>query len=151
MSKEKVYPVSKEAQSRAHIQKEEYEAMYEASIEEPEQFWTKKAEEFISWFQPWETVMEQDFTKGKVRWFVEGKLNASVNCIDRHLKTRGNQTAIIWEGDNPKEEKYWLSYVDALIKGNKYNAAKKAIDQFLSQNKVSMFYEVPFGSCFIIK
>ena len=109
MSKEKVYPVSKEAQSRAHIQKEEYEAMYEASIEEPEQFWTKKAEEFISWFQPWETVMEQDFTKGKVRWFVEGKLNASVNCIDRHLKTRGNQTAIIWEGDNPKEEKY-ISY-----------------------------------------
>ena len=109
MSKEKVYPVSKEAQSRAHIQKEEYEAMYEASIEEPEQFWTKKAEEFISWFQPWETVMEQDFTKGEVRWFVEGKLNASVNCIDRHLKTRGNQTAIIWEGDNPKEEKY-VSY-----------------------------------------
>ena len=109
MSKEKVYPVSKEGQSRAHIQKEEYEAMYEASIEEPEQFWTKKAEEFISWFQPWETVMEQDFTKGKVRWFVEGKLNASVNCIDRHLKTRGNQTAIIWEGDDPKEEKY-ISY-----------------------------------------
>ena len=109
MSKEKVYPVSKEGQSRAHIQKEEYEAMYEASIEEPEQFWTKKAEEFISWFQPWETVMEQDFTKGKVSWFVEGKLNASVNCIDRHLKTRGNQTAIIWEGDNPKEEKY-ISY-----------------------------------------
>ena len=109
MSKEKVYPVSKEAQSRAHIHKEEYEAMYEASIEEPEQFWTKKAEEFISWFQPWETVMEQDFTKGRVRWFVEGKLNASVNCIDRHLKTRGNQTAIIWEGDNPKEEKY-ISY-----------------------------------------
>ena len=109
MIKEKVYPVSKEAQSRAHIHKEEYEAMYEASIEEPEQFWTKKAEEFISWFQPWETVMEQDFTKGRVRWFVEGKLNASVNCIDRHLKTRGNQTAIIWEGDNPKEEKY-ISY-----------------------------------------
>ena len=109
MSKEKVYPVSKEAQSRAHIHKEEYEAMYKSSIEEPEQFWTKKAEEFISWFQPWETVMEQDFTKGRVRWFVEGKLNASVNCIDRHLKTRGNQTAIIWEGDNPKEEKY-ISY-----------------------------------------
>ena len=109
MSKEKVYPVSKEAQSRAHIQKEEYETMNEASIKESEQFWTKKAEEFISWFQPWETVMEQDFTKGKVRWFVEGKLNASVNCIDRHLNTRGNQTAIIWEGDNPKEEKY-ISY-----------------------------------------
>ena len=109
MSKEKVYPVSEETQSRAHIQKEEYEAMYKASIEEPEQFWTKKAEEFISWFQPWETVMEQDFTKGKVGWFVEGKLNASVNCIDRHLKLRGNQTAIIWEGDNPKEEKY-ISY-----------------------------------------
>lgn len=109
MSKEKVYPVSEETQSRAHIQKEEYQAMYKASIEEPEQFWTKKAEEFISWFQPWETVMEQDFTKGKVGWFVEGKLNASVNCIDRHLKLRGNQTAIIWEGDNPKEEKY-ISY-----------------------------------------
>ena len=106
MSKEKVYPVQEATKARTHILKEQYEAMYEASIDQPEQFWTKKAEEFISWFKPWNTLMEQDFTKGKVSWFIEGKLNATVNCIDRHLESRGNQTAIIWEGDNPEEHKY---------------------------------------------
>ena len=106
MSKEKVYPVQEATKARTHILKEQYEAMYDASIDQPEQFWTKKAEEFISWFKPWNTFMEQDFTKGKVSWFIEGKLNATVNCIDRHLESRGNQTAIIWEGDNPEEHKY---------------------------------------------
>ncbi|RPG49201.1 MAG: acetate--CoA ligase [Gammaproteobacteria bacterium TMED1] len=106
MSKEKVYPVQEATKARTHILKEQYEAMYDASIDQPEQFWTKKAEEFISWFKPWNTLMEQDFTKGKVSWFIEGKLNATVNCIDRHLESRGNQTAIIWEGDNPEEHKY---------------------------------------------
>ena len=106
MSKEKVYPVQEATKARTHILKEQYEAMYDASIDQPEQFWTKKAEEFISWFKPWNTLVEQDFTKGKVSWFIEGKLNATVNCIDRHLESRGNQTAIIWEGDNPEEHKY---------------------------------------------
>ena len=106
MSKEKVYPVQEATKARTHILKEQYEAMYKASIDQPDQFWAEKAEEFISWFKPWNTLMEQDFTKGKVSWFIEGKLNATVNCIDRHLELRGNQTAIIWEGDNPEEQKY---------------------------------------------
>ena len=106
MSKEKVYPVLEATKARTHILKEQYEAMYKASIDQPDQFWAEKAEEFISWFKPWNTLMEQDFTKGKVSWFIEGKLNATVNCIDRHLELRGNQTAIIWEGDNPEEQKY---------------------------------------------
>ena len=111
MSKEKVYPVKEATKARAHIQKKQYEAMYKASIDQPEKFWNQKAEEFISWFEPWTTLTEYDFTKGKVSWFIEGKLNASVNCIDRHLESRGNQTAIIWEGDNPKEHKY-ISYIN---------------------------------------
>ena len=106
MSKEKVYPVQEATKARTHILKEQYEAMYKASIDQPDQFWAEKAEEFISWFKPWNTLMKQDFTKGKVSWFIEGKLNATVNCIDRHLELRGNQTAIIWEGDNPEEQKY---------------------------------------------
>ena len=106
MSKEKVYPVQEATKARTHILKEQYEAMYKASIDQPDQFWAEKAEEFISWFKPWNTLMKQDFTKGKVSWFIEGKLNATVNCIDRHLELRGSQTAIIWEGDNPEEQKY---------------------------------------------
>ena len=106
MSKEKVYPVLEATKARTHILKEQYEAMYKASIDQPDQFWAEKAEEFISWFKPWNTLMKQDFTKGKVSWFIEGKLNATVNCIDRHLELRGSQTAIIWEGDNPEEQKY---------------------------------------------
>ena len=111
MNKEKVYPVQEMIRTHTHIQKKQYEKMYKASIEKPEQFWTQKAEKFISWFKPWDNLMVEDFTKGQVSWFVGAKLNASVNCIDRHLELRGNQTAIIWEGDNPEEHKH-ISYIE---------------------------------------
>ena len=111
MNKEKVYPVQEMIRTHTHIRKKQYEKMYKASIEKPEQFWTQKAEKFISWFKPWDNLMVEDFTKGQVSWFVGAKLNASVNCIDRHLELRGNQTAIIWEGDNPEEHKH-ISYIE---------------------------------------
>ena len=83
--------------------------MYQASIERPEEFWNQKADEFLTWIKPWDKLTESDFTKGEVKWFIGAELNATVNCIDRHLALRANQTAIIWEGDDPNEHKH-LTY-----------------------------------------
>lgn len=101
MSDDKVYPVSADAASRAYITNEQYQAMYDASLKQPEKFWTDKANEFISWHKHWSKLNESDFTKGEAKWFIDAQLNASYNCIDRHLGTRGDQVAIIWEGDDP--------------------------------------------------
>src|SRR5690554_6758074 len=79
--------------------------MYEQSVTSPETFWAEQAQKFLTWQKPWSQVSRSDLTKGEVEWFIDGKLNVSVNCIDRHLTTRANQTAIIWEGDNPSESK----------------------------------------------
>ncbi len=106
MSEEKVYPVQKDAESRAHIRNDQYLAMYEASIERPEEFWNQKADEFLTWIEPWNKLTESNFLTGEIKWFSGARLNASVNCIDRHLALRGDQTAIIWEGDDPDDEKH---------------------------------------------
>ena len=106
MSEEKVYPVQKDAESRAHIRNDQYLAMYEASIERPEEFWNQKADEFLTWIEPWNKLTESNFLTGEIKWFLGARLNASVNCIDRHLALRGGQTAIIWEGDDPDDEKH---------------------------------------------
>lgn len=105
MSESKLYPVKPEIANNAHINKAQYEALYRQSIEQPEQFWAEQAEKFLDWSQPWHTVMAYDYPKGDIRWFEGGKLNVSVNCLDRHLATRGEQVAIIWEGDNPGQDK----------------------------------------------
>ena len=105
MSKSKIYPVPKEVAARAHLNKDQYLAMYKESIEQPEAFWKAQAEEFITWEKSFTQVCEQDFNTGKVSWFKDGKLNISVNCIDRHLATRADQVAIIWEGDDPNDDK----------------------------------------------
>ncbi|MDD1626643.1 MAG: acetate--CoA ligase, partial [Methylococcaceae bacterium] len=89
----------------AHITAETYKAMYQRSIEKPEAFWAEQAEQFLVWSKRWDTVMDYDYPKGYIRWFEGGKLNVSVNCIDRHLEARGDQIAIIWEGDNPAHDK----------------------------------------------
>lgn len=81
----------------------EYQLMYQYSVEQPDEFWAEQAKRFVSWFSPWQTVKTGDFNTGNVRWFEGGKLNVSYNCLDRHLPERANQTAIIWEGDNPTE------------------------------------------------
>jgi acetyl-CoA synthetase len=105
MSEDKIYPVKPEIAHIAHITAERYQAMYQHSIDEPEDFWAEQAEHFLSWSQPWEKVMDYDFPKGHIRWFEGGKLNVSYNCLDRHLATRADQTAIIWEGDEPDQDK----------------------------------------------
>ncbi len=88
----------------ANMNWEQYEAWYKESLESPDTFWAARAKEFLSWSQPWTSVNEYDFKKGEATWFKDAKLNVSYNCIDRHLETRGDQVAIIWEGDDPSED-----------------------------------------------
>ncbi|HIN17297.1 MAG TPA: acetate--CoA ligase, partial [Gammaproteobacteria bacterium] len=88
---------------------ETYRAMYAESINSPETFWAKQAEKYVTWFKGWERVSHADFGSGDIRWFEGGKLNASYNCLDRHLESKGDDTAIIWEGDEPGDERL-ISY-----------------------------------------
>ncbi|MEO5339278.1 MAG: acetate--CoA ligase [Magnetococcus sp. MYC-9] len=105
MSNEKMYPISPEVAAHALINREQYEAMYTHSIQDMEGFWATQAESFIHWFKKWDTVVEWDFHKAHIRWFDGAQLNVSYNCLDRHLATRGEQTAILWEGDDPNTSK----------------------------------------------
>ncbi|HAD08416.1 MAG TPA: acetyl-coenzyme A synthetase, partial [Porticoccaceae bacterium] len=105
MSEFAVHPVPEAWAKNAHIDKQTYEAMYRRSVEEPDQFWAEQAESFLTWEKPWSEVCRYDFNQGEAHWFAGGRLNVTVNCIDRHLETRGDQTAIIWEGDEPTVDK----------------------------------------------
>ena len=89
----------------ALLNEEEYELLYRESLDHSEDFWSKQAKEYLDWISPWEKVSESDLTKGEVSWFSGGKINASENCIDRHLEERSSQIAIIWEGDDPSVSK----------------------------------------------
>jgi len=106
MSDTNVRPVPGDFASEAHIDNETYHEMYRCSIEEPEVFWAEQAKKFIDWESPWSEINTFDFMTGEASWFTDGKLNVTVNCIDRHLATKGDQTAIIWEGDDPEESAY---------------------------------------------
>ena len=88
---------------------EEYKIEYQKSITDPKKFWEEKAHNF-SWRKKWKNVLSWDFTKPEIKWFEGGKLNITENCLDRHLEKRGNQTAIKWIANNPKEETINLSY-----------------------------------------
>ncbi len=88
---------------------EEYNEVYQKSIEQPETFWAEIAEHF-TWKKKWDKVLEWNFTEPKVEWFKGGKLNITENCIDRHLKTMGDKPAIIWEPNNPEERVRTVTY-----------------------------------------
>ena len=75
-------------------------------INDSDVFWEEQAEEFITWFSKWDIIQEWNFSDITISWFKNAKLNVSYNCIDRHLEKRGDQIAIIWEGDNPDDQKY---------------------------------------------
>ncbi len=105
MSEKKVYPVNKDIADKAYFTAETYQKLYKQSIADPEQFWSQQATQFLDWSKPWDTTLKFDYRKGEISWFKGGKLNVSVNCLDRHLKSRGEQTAIIWEGDTPDIDK----------------------------------------------
>ena len=105
MSESKVYPVKPEIAASAHIDSEAYKTLYQQSINDPEHFWAEQAEQFLLWSKRWDSVMNCDYLTGHIRWFEGGELNVSVNCLDRHLETRADQVAIIWEGDDPNQDK----------------------------------------------
>ena len=111
MSEEKTYPVSQAAASQSHLSASQYNQMYRNSIEDAETFWADQASEFLTLFKSWDQVNSSDFTTATATWFRGAKLNASFNCIDRHLEKRGDQTAIIWEGDEPDQD-LKISYRD---------------------------------------
>ena len=109
----------------AHINAEQYQAMYKRSIDDPDGFWGEMASEFLSWEKPWDKVMEYDFVKGDAAWFAGCKLNVSYNCIDRHLPERADQTALIWEGDDPADSKH-ITYAELKDNVSKLANALKA-------------------------
>jgi acetyl-CoA synthetase len=104
MTETKSYDIPASFAKNAHIDEAHYLSMYQRSIEDPAAFWAEQADAFLSWDKRWDTVLDWDFHKGHIRWFEGGRLNACYNCVDRHLETRGDQTAFIWEGDDPARD-----------------------------------------------
>ena len=103
MSEEKLYPVFAEAAANTHLTEAQYRAMYDASIADPESFWAEQARSTLTWSTSFSSVVESNLREGQAKWFADGSLNVTVNCIDRHLPDRADQAAIIWEGDEPTD------------------------------------------------
>jgi acetyl-CoA synthetase len=106
MSEAKIYPVPANFAADANINAAEYTEMYQQSIDDPEAFWSEQAENYLSWFKPWNSVSDWSFGEDvHIKWFEGAELNVSYNCLDRHLETRGDQVAIIWESDDPNKDR----------------------------------------------
>jgi len=106
MSEHFVFPVTASARENTYCTKEQYDALYERSVSDPDGFWKDQASR-IDWMTPFTKVKNTSFTGDiSIKWFEDGTLNASANCIDRHLPERANDTAIIWEGDDPADSKH---------------------------------------------
>jgi len=106
MQETRVFPPSQDFSKKARVKSlEEYKELYRESVDNPEKFWAERAEE-LCWFSKWDKVLVEDFAQSKHEWFTGGKLNVSVNCLDRHLTTwRKNKAALIWEGDRAGEQR----------------------------------------------
>ena len=105
-AEKRVFPPPGDFAEKAHIKNmDEYSRLYRESVEDPEGFWARMAE-IITWDRRWDKVLEWDFRKPFVKWYINGKLNASFNCLDRHLKTAAKKAAIIWEGDDGASRTY---------------------------------------------
>lgn len=111
MSDFPAHPVPQQWADYAWIDEPTYKTMYRQSVENPTQFWAYHATQFLTWNRAWETVCDTDISKGQAAWFGGGQLNVAVNCIDRHLRKRAQQTAIIWEGDEPSDSMH-ISYAE---------------------------------------
>ncbi|MCK0753962.1 acetate--CoA ligase [Chromohalobacter japonicus] len=103
---QKVYPVAEDFAANAWADNETYLSLYQRSVDDPEGFWAEQAES-LDWFKAPNKIKNTSFASSNVdiRWFEDGELNAAYNCLDRHLETRGDQPAIIWEGDDPGQDK----------------------------------------------
>ena len=108
---EKIYPIPSDFAAQANINETQYNELYQQSIDDPAAFWATQAKKYLTWDKNWETTLSYSYQKEDlhIKWFEGGKLNVSTNCLDRHLAERGEQTAIIWEGDNPDESRH-ISY-----------------------------------------
>ncbi len=106
MSDDKIYDVPADWRKRAYLDDAKYKEMYARSIKDPNGFWAEQAKR-VDWIKPFSKVKNTTYDPHNVsiKWFEDGTLNAAYNCVDRHLPKRGDQTAIIWEGDDPKDDK----------------------------------------------
>ena len=105
------YPPSAETAASAHINADAYDRMYAQSVSDPDSFWGEHGKQ-LDWIKPYTKVKQTSFAPGNVsiKWFDDGTLNVCANCVDRHLETRGDQTAIIFEPDNPAEPAQHITY-----------------------------------------
>ena len=99
-----LYPVPADIKARTLMDEATYQRLYTQSVEDPDKFWAEQANTFLTWEKSWHTVSQADIPNGNVAWFDGAQLNVSTNCIDRHLPQRADQTAIIWEGDDPADD-----------------------------------------------
>ncbi|MFG0868276.1 acetate--CoA ligase [Pseudomonas sp. FYR_7] len=96
------YPHALAVSQAAALSQDDYHRLYRQSVEDPDTFWAAQAQR-LTWMRPWSQVQQSDLRTGQARWFDGGQLNVSYNCIDRHLATRAEQTALLWEGDDPSD------------------------------------------------
>jgi acetyl-CoA synthetase len=101
----KIYPIPEQLISNAHVNTEQYQQLYKQSLQQPDLFWAQQARENLSFFAEWDKVSDCDFKSGQVRWFEGAKINVAYNCIDRHLDSKANQIAILWEGNEAGENR----------------------------------------------
>ena len=120
MSKNKVFKPSGDWIKKSHVDSlEKYEKIYHDSVSNPDEFWETIADR-LKWYKKWDSVSDVDYKKADIKWFLNGKLNVSYNCLDRHVEEgNGNKTAIIWEGNDPAEDKKY-SYSELLIEVKKF-------------------------------
>ncbi|MBE0426632.1 MAG: acetate--CoA ligase [Nitrospirae bacterium] len=120
LKEKRTFPPSKEFSEKAHIKSmEEYEMLYKWSVEDPEGFWAEMAEKQLTWFKKWDKVLQWNFEKPDIKWFIGGKLNASYNCLDRFINTPiRNKAAIIWESDDGEYKTY--TYQQLYYEVNKF-------------------------------
>jgi acetyl-CoA synthetase len=105
--------------------KEQYEDLYKRSLEDADSFWAEQAIKYLSWYKQWDSVLRYDFHKAAIQWFGGGVLNATYNCLDRHLPRLKNRVAYYWEGDNPKESRV-VTYLNLHRQVNKFAAVLKS-------------------------
>ena len=127
MSESKLYPVPDEFAAQANITATQYDEMYRQSVDDPEGFWSEQAENYLSWFKPWDSVCDWSFDESDlhINWFAGAELNVSYNCLDRHLASRADQVAIIWEADDPGEDRK-ITYAELHAEVCKFSNVLKA-------------------------
>ena len=124
MPKTHIHPVPADFKAQTLMDRDTYETWYAQSINDPDTFWADRAREFLDWKTPWDTVSDWDFNEGRATWFQGATLNVCYNCVDRHLPERANQTAIIWEGDEPDQDKH-ISYQQLFEEVSKFGNVLK--------------------------